>query len=125
MAASANLLLSVHSKREDGTDRPDAPHVPAGADRPYRPLRTYAPDAPAVLGRYAPLLSAVPDQSPAPDESGAFSAESTGTEPPLTSEPPLADAAPLTSEPPLADATPLTSEPTATGTASGADPSVD
>ncbi|MEU2431373.1 MULTISPECIES: hypothetical protein [Streptomyces] len=38
---------------------------------------------------------------------------------PLTSEPPLADAAPLTSEPPLADATPLTSEPTAPGTAGG------
>ncbi|MFD9562240.1 hypothetical protein [Streptomyces sp. NPDC059994] len=32
-------------------------------------------------------------------------------EQPLTSEPPLADAAPLTSEPPLADAAPLTSEP--------------
>ncbi|WP_156725071.1 hypothetical protein [Streptomyces apocyni] len=44
-------------------------------------------------------------------------------EPPLTSEPPLADAAPLTSEPPLADAAPLTSEPTATGTASFLDPS--
>ena len=43
-------------------------------------------------------------------------------EPPLTSEPPLADAAPLTSEPPLADAAPLTSEPTATGTAAGTDP---
>ncbi|WP_175411986.1 hypothetical protein [Streptomyces sp. TRM64462] len=40
-------------------------------------------------------------------------------EPPLTSEPPLADAAPLTSEPPLTDATPLTSEPTARGTAGG------
>ncbi|GAA1354610.1 hypothetical protein [Streptomyces beijiangensis] len=38
---------------------------------------------------------------------------------PLTSEPPLSDAAPLTSEPPLADVTPLTSEPTAYGTAAG------
>jgi hypothetical protein len=38
---------------------------------------------------------------------------------PLTSEPPLADAAPLTSEPPLAVAAPLTSEPTAPGTAGG------
>ncbi len=38
---------------------------------------------------------------------------------PLTSEPPLADAAPLTSEPPLADTAPLTSEPTAPGTAGG------
>lgn len=35
-------------------------------------------------------------------------------EPPLTSEPPLADATPLTSEPPLAE-TPLTSEPAGTG----------
>ncbi|MGI5528169.1 hypothetical protein ACQEVX_12330 [Streptomyces syringium] len=35
-------------------------------------------------------------------------------EPPLTSEPPLADATPLTSEPPLATELPLTSEPTAT-----------
>ncbi|MET8789830.1 hypothetical protein ABZW89_00790 [Streptomyces pseudogriseolus] len=39
-----------------------------------------------------------------------FSAEGTGAEAPLTSEPPLPDAEPLTSEPPLADATPLTSE---------------
>ncbi|MFI8517067.1 hypothetical protein ACIGEZ_04435 [Streptomyces sp. NPDC085481] len=38
---------------------------------------------------------------------------------PLTSEPPLADAAPLTSEPPLTQAAPLTSEPTAPGTAGG------
>nr|WP_242587648.1 hypothetical protein [Streptomyces sp. MST-110588] len=37
------------------------------------------------------------------------------TEPPLTSEPPLADAAPLTSEPPIAPELPLTSEPTAAG----------
>ncbi|MEG8277495.1 hypothetical protein [Streptomyces sp. AHA2] len=42
-----------------------------------------------------------------------FSSESTRTEPPLTSEPPLPDAEPLTSEPPLAEATPLTSEPPA------------
>ncbi|MCW8216581.1 hypothetical protein H5I60_08045, partial [Streptomyces griseolus] len=40
-------------------------------------------------------------------------------EPPLTSEPPLADATPLTSEPPLAAVAPLTSEPTAPGTAGG------
>lgn len=38
---------------------------------------------------------------------------------PLTSEPPLADAAPLTSEPPMIEAAPLTSEPTARGTAGG------
>ncbi|MCX5382402.1 hypothetical protein [Streptomyces sp. NBC_00083] len=33
-------------------------------------------------------------------------------EPPLTSEPPMADAEPLISEPPMAEVTPLTSEPT-------------
>ncbi|MBJ7906373.1 hypothetical protein ACWDO7_12315 [Streptomyces sp. NPDC003656] len=38
----------------------------------------------------------------------AFSAEGACVETPLTSEPPLPDAAPLTSEPPLADAAPLT-----------------
>lgn len=42
-----------------------------------------------------------------------FSSESTHTELPLTSEPPLPDAEPLTSEPPLAEAAPLTSEPSA------------
>ncbi|MCI0383227.1 hypothetical protein [Streptomyces sp. CNQ085] len=36
-------------------------------------------------------------------------------ETPLTSEPPLADAAPLTSEPPLAAELPLTSEPAGVG----------
>ncbi|MCX2179888.1 hypothetical protein KV205_04990 [Streptomyces sp. SKN60] len=40
---------------------------------------------------------------------------------PLTSEPPLADAAPLTSEPPLIEAAPLTSEPTARATAGGSE----
>ncbi|MEU7641202.1 MULTISPECIES: hypothetical protein [unclassified Streptomyces] len=43
--------------------------------------------------------------------SGSFSF----TEPPLTSEPPLADSAPLTSEVPIAAELPLTSEPTAAG----------
>ncbi|MFG2113385.1 hypothetical protein ACGFRB_12235 [Streptomyces sp. NPDC048718] len=38
---------------------------------------------------------------------------------PLTSEPPLADAAPLTSEPPLVEAAPLTSEPTVRAAAGG------
>ncbi|MFE9681704.1 hypothetical protein [Streptomyces sp. NPDC006285] len=52
-----------------------------------------------------------------------FSAEGSCAETPLTSEPPLPDAAPLTSEPPLADAAPLTSEPTSTGAAAGLDPS--
>ncbi|MGG7573743.1 hypothetical protein [Streptomyces sirii] len=45
------------------------------------------------------------------DGSGSFSF----VEPPLTSEPPLADAAPLTSEVPIAAELPLTSEPTANG----------
>ncbi|WP_338900464.1 hypothetical protein WBG99_23960 [Streptomyces sp. TG1A-60] len=48
-----------------------------------------------------------------------FSAEGPCADVPLTSEPPLPDAAPLTSEPPLADAAPLTSEPTSNGAASG------
>jgi hypothetical protein len=52
-----------------------------------------------------------------------FSAEGSCAETPLTSEPPLPDAAPLTSEPPLADAAPLTSEPTSMGAAAGLDPS--
>jgi hypothetical protein len=52
-----------------------------------------------------------------------FTAEGPCAETPLTSEPPLPDAAPLTSEPPLADAAPLTSEPTSTGAAAGLDPS--
>ncbi|MGV9880860.1 hypothetical protein [Streptomyces sp. NPDC003006] len=75
------------------------------------------------------LLSALSKQVPAPF-SGQVSSPDSGLngscscgclEPPLTSEPPLADAAPLTSEPPLTDAAPLTSEPTATGMASGLD----
>ncbi|GGU56272.1 hypothetical protein GCM10010211_21400 [Streptomyces albospinus] len=45
------------------------------------------------------------------DGSGSFSF----AEPPLTSEPPLADIAPLTSEVPIAAELPLTSEPTAAG----------
>lgn len=48
-----------------------------------------------------------------------FSAEGPRADVPLTSEPPLPDAAPLTSEPPLTDAAPLTSEPTSHGAASG------
>ncbi|NBE52015.1 hypothetical protein [Streptomyces boluensis] len=68
-------------------------------------------------------LRDLPDISLVSDpDSGLLGSCSCGcVELPLTSEPPLADAAPLTSEPPLADAAPLTSEPTATGTASGMD----
>ncbi|TQK44634.1 hypothetical protein FBY35_6150 [Streptomyces sp. SLBN-118] len=66
----------------------------------YRPSGVTTMPASAHL-----LLSALSKQVPGPG--------------PLTSEPPLADAAPLTSEPPLAEAAPLTSEPTAPGTAGG------
>jgi hypothetical protein len=67
------------------------------------------------------LLSALSPQVSGPD-SGLDDHGACGfAEPPLTSEPPLADAAPLTSEPPLTDATPLTSEPSSYGTASGAE----
>ncbi|MFC7305485.1 hypothetical protein ACFQVC_14790 [Streptomyces monticola] len=70
-----------------------------------------------------PELRDLPDISLVSDpDSGLLGSCSCGCiEQPLTSEPPLADAAPLTSEPPLADAAPLTSEPTATGTAAGMD----
>ncbi|ATL27807.1 MULTISPECIES: hypothetical protein [Streptomyces] len=67
------------------------------------------------------LLSALSKQVSGPDSGLDGSCSCGCLEPPLTSEPPLADAAPLTSEPPLADAAPLTSEPTATGMASGLD----
>jgi hypothetical protein len=80
------------------------------------------------------LLSALSkrpaDEPAAPDPASelhplhcVFSAEGSCADSPLTSEPPLPDAAPLTSEPPLADAAPLTSEPTSTGAAAGPDPS--
>ncbi|GAA4687728.1 hypothetical protein [Streptomyces buecherae] len=54
------------------------------------------------------LYEGVSDLESALDGSGAC-----GFEQPLTSEPPLSDAAPLTSEPPLGAERPLTSEPTA------------
>ncbi|MFF0747011.1 hypothetical protein ACFYVL_42170 [Streptomyces sp. NPDC004111] len=65
------------------------------------------------------LLSALSKQVSGPDSGLDGSCSCGCAEPPLTSEPPLADAAPLTSEPPLTDATPLTSEPSSYGTASG------
>ncbi|MDI3421860.1 hypothetical protein [Streptomyces luteolus] len=69
-------------------------------------------------------LRDLPDISLVSDpDSGLLGSCACCVETPLTSEPPLADAAPLTSEPPLA-AAPLTSEPTATGTAAGTDPSL-
>ncbi|MER6131658.1 hypothetical protein [Streptomyces sp. NPDC001815] len=66
--------------------------------------------------------TAHPDTDPHPQYC-IFTAEGAAAEAPLTSEPPLPDAAPLTSEPPLADAAPLTSEPTSTGAAAGLVPS--
>ncbi|UFQ15703.1 MULTISPECIES: hypothetical protein [Streptomyces] len=107
MAASANLLLSALSKQVP------APETHLISGRGAHPLsargarRAADPGARQVSG---------------PDSGLEGSSSCTCLEPPLTSEPPLADAAPLTSEPPLADAAPLTSEPTATGTASGLDP---
>ncbi|MFH9175359.1 hypothetical protein [Streptomyces albogriseolus] len=60
---------------------------------------------------FPPVLSKPVAEHSARDPHDYFlSAEGTGAEAPLTSEPPLPDAEPLTSEPPLADATPLTSE---------------
>ncbi|GAU68158.1 hypothetical protein SSP35_06_02460 [Streptomyces sp. NBRC 110611] len=50
-----------------------------------------------------------------PDSGLDGSGSGSFVEPPLTSEPPLADAAPLTSEVPIAAELPLTSEPTAAG----------
>ncbi|WP_031085271.1 hypothetical protein [Streptomyces sp. NRRL WC-3549] len=97
MPASAQLLLSALSKQ-----------VPS----PAGPVATDAP----------PMISELPlahvahhlTTGPAYGETTTVSGE-----PPLTSEPPLADATPLTSEPPLAAVAPLTSEPTAPGTAGG------
>lgn len=68
------------------------------------------------------LLSALSKQVSHPDSGLDGSCSCGCLEPPLTSEPPLADASPLTSEPPLMDAAPLTSEPTSTGMAAGLDP---
>ncbi|GGX54637.1 hypothetical protein [Streptomyces fructofermentans] len=107
MAASAQLLLSALSK----------PPADLPADEPA--------DEPVVD------LPAEPDPYLC-----VFSAQGARAEAPLTSEPPLPDAAPLTSEPPLADAAPLTSEPSlllaapsdqggpsSTGVGAGPDPS--
>ncbi|BCL30622.1 hypothetical protein ACFFS2_21955 [Streptomyces aurantiacus] len=97
MAASAQLLLSALSKRPA-----DVPATPALYLDPHSESESDA----GLHPQYC-----------------VFSAESSCAETPLTSEPPLPDAAPLTSEPPLADAAPLTSEPTSTGAAAGLDPS--
>ncbi|OON80762.1 hypothetical protein [Streptomyces tsukubensis] len=105
MAASAHLLLSALSKRQD---LPAQPVVRTELPERTGPRAT-RPDLSAVSG---------------PDSGLDGSCTCGFTESPLTSEPPLADAAPLTSEPPLADAAPLTSEPTSMGSAGYPDPSV-
>ncbi|MFF2655315.1 hypothetical protein [Streptomyces sp. NPDC058045] len=105
MAASAHLLLPAHSKRPDSG-------LPENGSLESVP-------------RPVPALVVVPEQIPHEDlaECACFSTEANGIEPPLTSEPPLADAVPLTSEPSLAGI-PLTSEPAAIGLVADADPSV-
>ncbi|MFE5241999.1 MULTISPECIES: hypothetical protein [unclassified Streptomyces] len=104
MPASAQLLLSALSKQ-----------VPSPTGPGPRARETYTTTAP-------PMISELPlaDVSHLTGEPAfADDASSLTIEPPLTSEPPLADATPLTSEPPLAATAPLTSEPTAPGTAGG------
>ncbi|MFI1012997.1 hypothetical protein [Streptomyces sp. NPDC020965] len=95
MAASAHLLLSALTTPVPGADQVPAPRSSTTRTRP-------------TLGKpsgFGPFLVG------SPAHQGAVG--------PLTSEPPLPDAAPLTSEPPLADTAPLTSEPTAAGFAGG------
>ncbi|MFI2210927.1 hypothetical protein [Streptomyces sp. NPDC020141] len=107
MTAAAHLLLSALTTQALGAEQTASPR-----QRPRKPARRpgeaasraarsggapRAPWATGPAGGYAPFIAE-------PTASG-----------PLTSEPPLPDAAPLTSEPPLADTAPLTSEPTAAG----------
>lgn len=115
MAASGHRPLSARSKRRDAGTADRSPHAPKPPAAPYAPVLSLVPDQPHRWG--------ATDTADAWETGVSSNAEGPASEPPLTSEPPLADAAPLTSEPPLADATPLTSEPTAAGTAAG-DPSV-
>ncbi|MFS8197187.1 hypothetical protein ACLVWQ_00730 [Streptomyces sp. CWNU-52B] len=104
MAASAQLLLSALSKRPA-----DVPAEPAS----HRASESGSSHGSSYDSGYGSDLD---------PHYCVFSAEGSCAEAPLTSEPPLPDAAPLTSEPPLADAAPLTSEPTSTGAAAGLDP---
>ncbi|MEV5592549.1 hypothetical protein [Streptomyces sp. NPDC052496] len=97
MAASAQLLLDALSS---------APEYPAERVKPSGP-EISAPEKPVEPD----LFAGVSDPDSGLDGSGSLCF----CEPPLTSEPPLADAAPLTSESPIAAELPLTSEPTAAG----------
>ncbi|MFB7515027.1 hypothetical protein [Streptomyces sp. NPDC056144] len=82
--------------KRGGVGRAKAPSVPAPEDHRETPVTATSAHH---LGRIP-----IPRQQARADA-------------PLTSEPPLPDAAPLTSEPPLTGAAPLTSEPTARGSA--------
>ncbi|MFH8405012.1 hypothetical protein ACH4FX_09575 [Streptomyces sp. NPDC018019] len=97
MAASAQLLLDALSA---------APEYPAQRGEPAGPRKS-RPEKPAEPD----LFDGVSGPDSGLDGSGSLCF----CEPPLTSEPPLADAAPLTSESPIAAELPLTSEPTAAG----------
>ncbi|CAL9446509.1 hypothetical protein [Streptomyces sp. enrichment culture] len=97
MAASAHLLLSALSKRPA---EPTAEPVRVFPTRSAEPVRVFsAADAEPVRASAtgAPVR--------------VFSAESTCSQTPLTSEPPLPDAEPLTSEPPLAAPDPHSTRP--------------
>jgi hypothetical protein len=98
VAASPQLLLSALSKPSGPVDPPLDP----APSEPVNPLD----------------LDGLSDPDSGLD--GASSSE--WAEPPLTSEPPLADTTPLTSEPPIAAELPLTSEPTLTGMSAGTEP---
>ncbi|KEF06085.1 MULTISPECIES: hypothetical protein [Streptomyces] len=97
MAASAQLLLDALSS---------APEYPAARSESCGPEKN-EPEKPTEPD----LFDGVSDPDSGLDGSGSLCF----CEPPLTSEPPLADAAPLTSESPIAAELPLTSEPTAAG----------
>ncbi|WP_030020582.1 hypothetical protein [Streptomyces monomycini] len=97
MAASAQLLLDALSS---------APEYPAERVKPCEP-QNFQPEKPVEPDLYEGVSG--------PDSGLDGSGSLCFCEPPLTSEPPLADAAPLTSESPIAAELPLTSEPTATG----------
>lgn len=110
MVTSAQLLHSALSKQAHGAPSDRARDHRARASRAAR----HATPIPPQLS--APPVTRLPAQATASAAAQPYAA------PPLTSEPPLADAAPLTSEPPLTDAAPLTSEPTSRGTAGGLEP---
>ncbi|MFH8343920.1 hypothetical protein [Streptomyces sp. NPDC018045] len=102
MAASAQLLLDALSS---------APEYPAERVKPSAFEKAGAGLADPGQPVEPNLFDGVSDPDSGLDGSGSLCF----CEPPLTSEPPLADAAPLTSESPIAAELPLTSEPTATG----------